>query len=115
MRIREQEEDEHGVERINKRTTPNSVDNRFTPNHHHHPPTPLPKTDKISKSNHKKRSESVWSHEVEDGSVSCTKCRAHPREKITVVPLDNNGHNKHSSPLLRERGGWVRREGRVGF
>jgi hypothetical protein len=34
----------------------------------------------------------------EDGSVSCYKCRPHAREKISVVPVDNNGvNNKHSN------------------
>ncbi|KAF5734871.1 hypothetical protein HS088_TW15G00366 [Tripterygium wilfordii] len=37
----------------------------------------------------------------EDGSVMCNKCRPHSREKISVVPLDNNGGvNKHSFPIV---------------
>jgi hypothetical protein len=34
----------------------------------------------------------------EDSSVSCYKCWPHAREKILVVPVDNNGvNNKHSN------------------
>ena len=29
--------------------------------------------------------------------MRCNKCRPHAREKISVVPLDNNGLNKHST------------------
>jgi hypothetical protein len=45
------------------------------------------------------RSESVLQVPAgEDGSVSCYKCRLHAREKISVVPVDNNGvNNKHSN------------------
>ncbi|KAE8727638.1 STEROL-4ALPHA-METHYL OXIDASE 1-1 family protein [Hibiscus syriacus] len=67
-----------------------STDRRVTPKHlptPHHAKT-------IGKSNAWKRYESA---ENGDGSVSCNKCRPHSREKISVVPLDNNdGVNKHS-------------------
>lgn len=33
----------------------------------------------------------------DEGAVSCTNCRPHPREKISVVPVDNNnGVNKNT-------------------
>ncbi|XP_065858031.1 IRK-interacting protein [Euphorbia lathyris] len=58
-----------------------------------HQPTPL--HIKNGKPNSKKRHESC--EEFEDGSVNCYKCRPHSRDKFSVVPLDNNGLNKHSS------------------
>lgn len=103
MQIQEQEEDEYSEARGQSIATPSIyTDKGFTSKHY--PPTPLHQTDKNYKSNHKKRSESDGSAEEEDGSVSCTKCRPHAREKITVVPLDNNGPNKHS-PLLASPNG----------
>ena len=69
------------------------MDKGSTPKHQ---PTPLhqPKTGKNSS---KKRPES-GDGAGENGSVSCNKCRPHAREKISVVPLDNNnGVHKHSS------------------
>ncbi|KAI9076670.1 hypothetical protein K1719_041435 [Acacia pycnantha] len=97
--IQEQDEDEYRVDdRSQNRATPN-VDKRLTPKYH--PPTPLPQADKICKSSHKKRSESVWSLDGEEGSISCTKCRPHSCEKITVVPLDNNKR----TPLLASPNG----------
>lgn len=89
------------MDRSQSRATP-SVDKGLTPKHH--PPTPFPQTDKVCKPVHKKRSESVWSIDGEDGSVSCSNCRPHSREKISVVPLDNNGPNKHS-PILASPNG----------
>ncbi|KAK8496230.1 hypothetical protein V6N13_036383 [Hibiscus sabdariffa] len=72
-----------------------STDKRVTPRHF---PTPLhAKT--IGKSNARKRQESAENGDGGDGSVSCNKCRPHPREKISVVPWEennNNGVNKHS-------------------
>ncbi|KAI9082758.1 hypothetical protein K1719_035332 [Acacia pycnantha] len=40
----------------------------------------------------------------EDGSVLCNKCRPNAREKISVVPFDNNGPNKNSSLLASPNG-----------
>ncbi|KAL9663704.1 hypothetical protein QQ045_019095 [Rhodiola kirilowii] len=65
-----------------------------TPVHHHHP-TPL------HRSARKQSSEKVSSSTTGDdeGGVSCMKCRPSPREKISVVPIDNSnnsGSNKHS-------------------
>lgn len=71
-----------------------------------HYPTPLhhPGDQKSGKYNSKKRQECG----EEDGSVSCNKCRPHPREKISVVPLDNNnnnnGINKSSSFMASPNG-----------
>ncbi|WCJ26049.1 IRK-interacting protein [Euphorbia peplus] len=64
---------------------------RETPVKHKHQPTPLHV--KNGKPNTKKRHEN--GEEFEDGSVNCYKCRPHSREKFSVVPLDNNGLNKH--------------------
>ncbi|KAK2664769.1 hypothetical protein Ddye_003343 [Dipteronia dyeriana] len=56
---------------------------------HKHHPTPLHhQNDRNGKPNSKKRQGSCSVEE--DGSVSCNKCRPHTREKISVVPLDNN-------------------------
>uniref|UniRef100_A0A7N0ZYV6 IRK-interacting protein n=1 Tax=Kalanchoe fedtschenkoi TaxID=63787 RepID=A0A7N0ZYV6_KALFE len=68
-----------------------------TPAHH---ATPLHHSAKSASTSTKqstgKRSESKSSATTgdEEGGVSCTKCRPSPREKISVVPLDNN--SKHS-------------------
>ncbi|OAY59940.1 IRK-interacting protein [Manihot esculenta] len=72
-------------------TATDCVDKRETPKH-----LPTPLHDKNGKPNSKKRQESSESC-GEDGSVSCNNCRPHSREKISVVSLDNNGSNKHSS------------------
>ncbi|KAL5541051.1 hypothetical protein UlMin_042624 [Ulmus minor] len=65
-----------------------------TPKHH---PTPLHQKHK------KKRSESQ-NDAGDDASVSCNKCRPHAREKISVVPLDNNGVHRHSSSISSPTG-----------
>ncbi|TYH40670.1 hypothetical protein ES332_D12G263300v1 [Gossypium tomentosum] len=84
-------------------TTPNvSRDKAVTPKHF---ATPLhAKT--TAKSNARKRHESAGNGgDGEDGSVSCNKCRPHSREKISVVPLDNNnGVNKHSFSMASPNG-----------
>ncbi|XP_039052142.1 IRK-interacting protein-like [Hibiscus syriacus] len=78
-----------------------STDRRVTPKHL---PTPH-RAKTIGKSNAWKRQESA---EYGDGSVSCNKCRPHSREKISVVPLDNNnnnnGVNKHSFSMASPNG-----------
>lgn len=94
LQIREQEEDEYCEDRTQSRATPK-----------HHPPTPFPHTSKNCKSNnHNKKLESDDLVNGKHVSVSCNKCRPNAREKITVVPLDNNGPNKHS-PLLASPNG----------
>ncbi|PPD76859.1 hypothetical protein GOBAR_DD26200 [Gossypium barbadense] len=84
-------------------TTPNvSRDKAVTPKHF---ATPLhAKT--TAKSNARKRHESAGNGgDGEDGSVSCNKCRPHSREKISVVPLDNNnGVNKHFFSMASPNG-----------
>nr|KJB51944.1 hypothetical protein B456_008G239800 [Gossypium raimondii] len=84
-------------------TTPNvSRDKAVTPKHF---ATPLhAKT--TAKSYARKRHESAGNGgDGEDGSVSCNKCRPHSREKISVVPLDNNnGVNKHSFSMASPNG-----------
>ncbi|KAJ9173472.1 hypothetical protein P3X46_016597 [Hevea brasiliensis] len=74
------------------------VDKRETPKH-----LPTPLHDKTSKLSSKKRQESS-ENRGEDGSVSCDNCHPHLREKICVVPLDNNGLNKHSSFIASPNG-----------
>ncbi|GLT90991.1 hypothetical protein SLE2022_089020 [Rubroshorea leprosula] len=60
---------------------------RMTPKH-----IPTPLHDRSKKANARKHHESGA-----EGSVSCNNCRPHAREKISVVPLDNNGVDKHHS------------------
>ncbi|KAL4348736.1 hypothetical protein GQ457_17G021230 [Hibiscus cannabinus] len=79
-----------------------STDKRVTPKHL---PAPLhAKT--IGKSNSRKRQESAGNgDDIRDGSVSCNKCRPHSRDKISVVPFDNNnGVNKHSFSMASPNG-----------
>ncbi|KAJ6695593.1 hypothetical protein OIU74_014662 [Salix koriyanagi] len=88
---------EEGSQTTSTKATPaNFIDKRAAPKHH---PTPL--HEKNGKPGIKKRhgdgnigDDGVGSG---SGSISCNKCRPHAREKISVVPLDNNGLNKHSS------------------
>ncbi|XVE57751.1 hypothetical protein DITRI_Ditri04bG0114900 [Diplodiscus trichospermus] len=65
-------------------------------------PTPLHDKN-IGKAKYRKRQES-GENGGGDGSVSCNKCRPHSREKISVVPLDNNGVNKHSFSMESPNG-----------
>ncbi|GLT40384.1 hypothetical protein SLA2020_145250 [Shorea laevis] len=58
---------------------------RVTPKH-----IPTPLHDRSNIASARKHHESC-----DEGSVSCYHCRPHAREKISVVPLDNNGVNKH--------------------
>ncbi|XVF10756.1 hypothetical protein REPUB_Repub07fG0210300 [Reevesia pubescens] len=89
--VREEEED----------ATPRvSTDKGVTPKH-----IPTPLHDKnIRKANSRKRQEAGENGGGEDGSVSCNKCRPHSREKISVVPLDNNGVNKHPFSMASPNG-----------
>ncbi|GMI76352.1 hypothetical protein like AT1G12330 [Hibiscus trionum] len=72
--------------------------------------TPSVNTDKgltpkqLSKPTARKRRESGGSGGGGDGSVSCNNCRPNSREKISVVPLDNNGVNKHSFSMASPNG-----------
>ncbi|GLU05656.1 hypothetical protein SLE2022_227440 [Rubroshorea leprosula] len=58
-----------------------------------HIPTPLHDRSNIASA--RKHHESC-----DEGSVSCYHCRPHAREKISVVPLDNNGVNKHHTSSM---------------
>lgn len=85
-----------------RRTTPTSAS---TPkHHHHHPPTPI-NINKNTKPNHKKKRSET---ELEDGSVSCNKCRPHSRDKIFILPFDHsnnsNSNSKYSSLLQSPNG-----------
>ncbi|XP_030967746.1 IRK-interacting protein-like [Quercus lobata] len=61
-------------------------------------PTPLHQTHKNGKPKKIIKQSDSDANGIEDGTtVWCNKCRPHAREKISVVPLDNNGLNKHSS------------------
>lgn len=102
--IQEELEDEYSEGRSQSRGTP-SICTDSGPTPKHHVPTPFRRSEKSNgKSNHRKRSESEGSVDGEDGSVLCNKCRPHAREKISVVPFDNNGTNKHSSLLASPNG-----------
>ncbi|KAB5564406.1 hypothetical protein DKX38_004460 [Salix brachista] len=88
---------EEGSQTTSTKATPaNFIDKRATPKHH---PTPL--HEKNGKPGIKKRhgdgNNGDGGGGSGSGSISCNKCRPHAREKISVVPLDNNGLNKHSS------------------
>ncbi|MBA0611490.1 hypothetical protein Godav_012175, partial [Gossypium davidsonii] len=88
----EREEQEEGTPSV-------TTDKGLTPKH-----LPTPLHDKTTrKPNARKRSESGGGDG--DGSVSCNKCRPNSREKISVVPLDNNnGVNKHSFSMPSPNG-----------
>ncbi|PRQ18033.1 hypothetical protein RchiOBHm_Chr7g0201471 [Rosa chinensis] len=82
-------------------STSTTTPNKATPKHHNS--TPLHYSHKHGKRHGKKRSEiSAGSssatredEEDDDMSVNCNKCRPNAREKISVVPLDNNnGFNR---------------------
>ncbi|OMO80871.1 hypothetical protein COLO4_23873 [Corchorus olitorius] len=92
--IQECEREEH------EDATPSvSTDKGVTPKH-----LPTPLHDKnVGKANPRKRQES-GGNGGGDGSVSCNKCRPHSREKISVVPLDNHGVNKHSFSMASPNG-----------
>ncbi|KAI5334614.1 hypothetical protein L3X38_024747 [Prunus dulcis] len=72
-----------------------------TPKHHH--PT-LPPHHKNGRCQNTKCSDSadlVTTEEADDGSISYNKCTPNAREKISVVPLNNNGiHNKNALPYM---------------
>ncbi|KAG6788433.1 hypothetical protein POTOM_004500 [Populus tomentosa] len=99
--IQECEKEEHGDEYSEERSqsdttkaTPASfIDKIPTPKLH--PRSPF--HDKNSKQSTKKRHGDSTNGDDGGGSISCNKCHPHAREKISVVPLDNNGLNKHSS------------------
>ncbi|CAK7355764.1 unnamed protein product [Dovyalis caffra] len=91
----EEQEDEFSEERsqtaTTKATPASCLDKKATPKQH---PTPL--HDKNGKHSTRKRHGDSTNGD-DGGSISCNKCRPHARERISVVPLDNNGLNKHSS------------------
>ncbi|KAM4094357.1 hypothetical protein ACB094_06G189800 [Castanea mollissima] len=84
-------EDEYSNEqRQSRETTPSALRHHPTPLHLPHKIIGKPKKIKQSDSD---------ANGVKDGTtaVRCNNCRPHAREKISVVPLDNNGLNKHST------------------
>ncbi|XVF51635.1 hypothetical protein PTKIN_Ptkin04bG0200200 [Pterospermum kingtungense] len=81
-----------------------STDKGVTPKHFSTPFHGNDDKNNIGKPNSRKRQESGEDGNG-DGSVSCNKCRPHSREKISVVPLDNNGvNNKHSFSMASPNG-----------
>ncbi|XP_062074118.1 IRK-interacting protein [Humulus lupulus] len=74
-----------------KGTTPKHIPTPL----HHHQQQQQPKNGKTSS---KKRQES-GAGAGDDATVACYKCRPHAREKISVVPVDNNGVHRHSSSV----------------
>ncbi|XP_042513112.1 IRK-interacting protein [Macadamia integrifolia] len=97
IRENEGENEDEDEEQLNIRRTPNPA-SRDASRHHH--PTPLHAsatatiTAKHKSSTTRKPSEST---DADDRGVSCNKCRPNSREKISVVPLDANGHS-YASP-----------------
>lgn len=82
FQIQEENEDETPVSSSTTNCTDNGTSST-TPKHH---PTPL------------HRNGNKQQRQNDDASVSCNKCRPNSREKISVVPVDNNGGggvNKH--------------------
>ncbi|KAF5729906.1 hypothetical protein HS088_TW20G00273 [Tripterygium wilfordii] len=88
--IQECEGEEDELSETKSQSRPSTCCIEKSPSLGHNIPTPF----------HEKEGKSKKRHEEEDGSVSCNKCRPHSREKISVVPLDNNGINKHSFPIV---------------
>ncbi|XP_057477829.1 IRK-interacting protein [Actinidia eriantha] len=89
---REENEDEESEEGTNVRATPSEkkeVDSKYNA-------TPLHNADKRGKTAGRKRPESAVDGGGDDRGVSCNKCRPSNREKISVVPVDNNGVSRHS-------------------
>ncbi|KAA8521920.1 hypothetical protein F0562_012766 [Nyssa sinensis] len=86
--IRECEREENKDEEFDGCTDKRDVDS----NHH---PTPLHQPDNRGKASARKRPESDDTAD-DDRGVSCSKCRPSTREKISVVPLDSSGINRHS-------------------
>ncbi|CAL2259595.1 unnamed protein product [Prunus armeniaca] len=75
--------------------------NSTTPKHHHPTPPPHHKNGRRQNTKRSDSADSVTAEEADDGSVSCNKCRPNAREKISVVPLDNNGiHNRNASSYM---------------
>ncbi|KAE8728046.1 STEROL-4ALPHA-METHYL OXIDASE 1-1 family protein [Hibiscus syriacus] len=90
----EREEQEDGTPSVN-------TDKRLTPTHLS---TPL-RDNIVGKPTARKRPESGGTGGGGgNGSVSCINCRPNSKEKISVVPLDNNGVNKHSFSMASPNG-----------
>lgn len=94
------EEEEEEDDEFNKATPCSGTDagakHHPTPLHHHGSDGVLPKRST------KKHPDSAAS--VSTGSVSCSKCRPHAREKFSVVPLDNNGVAKQFFSMASPNG-----------
>ncbi|XP_010276613.1 PREDICTED: IRK-interacting protein isoform X2 [Nelumbo nucifera] len=88
----EEEEEEQHHHYYNRRTpTSHTTEQNVTSKHQ---PTPLHhhSMNNNAKPSSRKRPEA---NDEDDRSVSCNKCRPTSREKISVVPIDINGSNKH--------------------
>ncbi|KAK9276745.1 hypothetical protein L1049_006281 [Liquidambar formosana] len=100
------QEGEREVEEETPSSTSCTDKQRVTPKHY---PTPLHQSagnNNGKSSSTKKRPESKIDAAGDDRtSVSCNKCRPNAREKISVVPLDNAGINKHSSSSMASPNG----------
>ncbi|XP_071918170.1 IRK-interacting protein-like [Coffea arabica] len=92
--IEEGNEDEELSRSSFRATTPSdSTDPR------HHNPTPLHQNSSEKRSKEKSTRKKLENGEVageDDRGISCNKCRPGTREKISVVPVDNNGVNRQS-------------------
>lgn len=92
--IEEGNEDEELSRSSFRATTPSdSTDPR------HHSLTPLHQNSSEKRSKEKSTRKKLENGEVageDDRGISCNKCRPGTREKISVVPVDNNGVNRQS-------------------
>ncbi|GFY86226.1 hypothetical protein Acr_04g0009640 [Actinidia rufa] len=89
---REENEDGESEQGTNVRATPSEkkeVDSKYNA-------TPLHHADERGKTTWRKRPESAVDGGGNDRGVSCNKCRPSNREKISVVPVGNNGVSRHS-------------------
>ncbi|KAK6947648.1 hypothetical protein RJ641_001121 [Dillenia turbinata] len=85
----EYDDDEEGDKRVGyRKSTPSPTS---TNSKHHHTTTPS------GNSSARKRTESETANGEGGRSVSCNNCRPSTREKISVVPLDNNVNNRNST------------------
>lgn len=99
-----EDEEEFSQGRSSFATTPSEAGGGGGDNkrYYHHQTTPLYHSfdDRVNKGNNynsrKKQENGEAVGEGDDRSVKCNKCRPSTREKISVVPVDNNGINRQS-------------------
>lgn len=89
------EDEEFSQGRCSFKTTPSDGGDK---RHHHHYLTPLHhnSSEERGKVHSRKKQENGGEVARDDRGVNCNKCRPSTREKISVVPVDNNGVNRQS-------------------